>query len=204
MADRPIVIPGDPLAAAALTPEERAAWKKFRTDYARMQEQLVQLQARQEAAESEAPHGMILSRPEFNREVARLLALEARYGGTSSLVYFDCGNLGQLTAQFSRSVTNAAIRAISDTLLRHIRGCDIAGRLEADEFGVLLVRCKNEDAWRKAELLAAQMRDAVAAIHDHPFELTAGFGVYTFAGGDDAAHGIQAAAKAMLGKAARG
>ncbi len=202
MANIPIVIPDDPLADAALTPEQRTAWKKFRADHARLQEKLATLQEKQDAADKEIPGGMILSRPEFNREVARLLALEERYGGTSSLIYFDCDNLEHLTEQFTRSVTNAAIRTISDSLLHHVRACDMVGRLDANEFGVLLARCNNENAWRKAELLADQMRTAVMEIHGHTFELAVSYGVYTFTGREDVTGGIHAAAKAMLKKTA--
>ncbi|MEJ0063827.1 MAG: diguanylate cyclase [Alphaproteobacteria bacterium] len=192
----------DPLADAALTPEQRAAWQKFRADHARVQQKLIEFQARQSASEETPAFGMILSRPEFNREVARLLALEERYGGTSSLIYFDCDNLGTLTEQSGRNVTNAAIRVIGDRLLGQVRACDIVGRLDASEFGVLLTRCGTDDAWRKAELLAEHMRDAVRKIHGQVFVLEVSFGAYTFAGREDVTNGIQSAARAMLGKKA--
>ncbi|MEQ1652933.1 MAG: diguanylate cyclase [Hyphomicrobium sp.] len=189
----------DPLADAALTAEQRAVWQKFLADHARLQGKVAEMQTKLEAGkDDEPPMGMILSRPEFNREVARLLALEERYGGTSSLIYFECDNLNHLTEKHGRNVTNAAIRKLCDTLLAHVRACDIVGRLDVHEFGVLLVRCDLENAWRKGALLAEQMRAAVAEIHGHTFDLSVSFGAYTFVARDDVANGIKAAARAML------
>ena len=188
----------DPLADAALTPEQRAAWQQLRSANAKLQQKVADLQSRQEPDDSD---GMILSRPEFNREVARLLALEERYGGTSSIVYFNCENIETLTTQYGRNVTNAALRALCDLLLKNVRACDIVGRLGGQEFGVLLVRCGNDDAWRKGESLAGLMQGAVQMVHDHPFALSLSYGAYSFAPRDDVATGLQAAAKTMLRKA---
>ena len=189
----------DPLADAALTPEQRAYWQQFRLAHAKLQERVAELQ-RNAQDDAEAP-GMILTRPEFNREVARLLALEERYGGTSSVIYFNCDNLENLTTQYGRNVTNAAIRILCDTLIKHVRACDIVGRLNSNEFGVLLVRCGNEDAWRKGDSLAVQMQSAVQIVHNHPFTLNVSYGAYSFAARDDLATGLQAAAQSMLKKA---
>jgi diguanylate cyclase (GGDEF)-like protein len=196
-------IKDDPLADAALTAEQRAAWQKFRAEHAQLAGKVNELQTKLADKTDEPPLGMILSRPEFNREVARLLAIEERYGGSSSLVYLDCDNLPHLTEKHGRNVTNAAIRQLCDALIKHVRACDIVGRLEAHEFGVLLVRCNLENAWRKGALLAEQMRAAIAEVHGHTFDLSVSFGAYTFVERDDVANGIQAAAKAMLEESKR-
>jgi len=188
----------DLLADAALTPEQRAYWLQFRTAHAKLQKRVAELQSKQD--EESDLQGMVLSRPEFNREVARLLALEERYGGTSSIIYFNCDNLDKLAEQHGRAVANAAIRTICDTLLRHVRACDIVGRLDSNEFGVLLVRCDNDNAWRKGDGLATTLQAAVQVVHNHPFDLAISYGAYSFAGRDDVATGLQAAAKAMLNK----
>ena len=55
-----------------------------------------------------------------------------------------------LRGAHGKSVANAAVREISDILMKQVRGSDIVGRLAPDEFGVLLMRCDNENAWKKA------------------------------------------------------
>jgi diguanylate cyclase (GGDEF)-like protein len=200
MREIPPVYDHDLLADAALTPEQRAYWLQFREAQTKLQQRVAELQTKLEQDEADQI-GMILSRPDFNREVARLLALEERYGGTSSIVYFNCDNLDSLTQQHGRNVTNAAIRILCDSLIKHVRACDIVGRLDQNEFGVLLVRCGNDDAWRKGEGLSVAMQAAVQMVHNHPFALSVSYGAYSFAGRDDVATGLQSAAKAMLSKA---
>ena len=199
MLEKPFPLDPDLLADAALTPEQRAYWLHFRTAHSRFQHRVAELQERMQQQELDS-QGMVLSRLEFNREVARLLALEERYGGTSSIVYFHCDNLDHLTSKHGRNVTNAAIRILCDTLLKHVRACDIVGRLDGDEFGVLLVRCGNDDAWRKADSLAMKMQMAVQSVHGHAFDLLVSYGAYSFSGREDVATGLQNAAQAMLSK----
>lgn len=199
MREIPPTSEADLLADAALTPEQRAYWAQFRAAHAKLQARVADLQSRLELDEMDAP-GMILSRPEFNREVARLLAIEERYGGTSSIVYFHCDNLESLATAHGRNVANAAVRVLCDTLLKNVRVCDIIGRLESCEFGVLLVRCGNADAWRKGDLLATKMQEAVTTVHNHPFALSVAYGAYSFAARDDVATGLKAAAQAMTKK----
>jgi diguanylate cyclase (GGDEF)-like protein len=186
----------DFLADAALTAEQRAAWQQFRTAHHKLQQRVAELQAKQQDEADQ--QGMVLSRPDFNREVARLLALEERYGGTSSIVYFTCDNLELLAAQHGRNVANAAIRTLCDTLLQQVRACDIVGRLGGNEFGVLLVRCGNIDAWRKGGALAIALQTAVQTVHQHAFALDVQYGAYSFAARDDVATGLHNAAHAML------
>lgn len=199
MHDNPTIPDYDPLEDAALTHEQRAYWLQYRAAHEKLQKRVAELQSQQAYDDSDL-QGMILSRPEFNREVARLLALEERYGGTSSIIYFTCDNLETLTVNHGRSVTNAAVRILCDTLLQKVRACDIVGRLGNNEFGVLLVRCGNDDAWRKGGSLAAAMRESVVSVHQHRFELAVSYGAYSFAPRDDVATGLQHAATAMLGK----
>ncbi len=105
--------------------------------------------------------GTILTRAEFNREVARMLAYDDRYGGSSSIVYLDIENIESVTSQYGKSVANAALRDVADVLMKNIRGSDIIGRLAPTEFGVLLVRCDNASAWKKGGDLAALLTSAL-------------------------------------------
>jgi diguanylate cyclase (GGDEF)-like protein len=189
----------DFLADAALTPEQRAYWLQFRAAYSKLRARVAEYQAK--AQDEQDTGGMVLSQPEFHREVARLLALENRYGGTSSVVILNCENLHEVTTTYGRNVTNAAIRNLCDVLLANVRACDIVGRLGVTEFAVLLVRCSNDDAWRKAESLAQIMQDAVREVHQHNLSLSISFGAYSFAPRDDVTAGLGQAAKAMTAKA---
>jgi diguanylate cyclase (GGDEF)-like protein len=196
---KPIDLAKDWLANAALAPEQREIWNAIRAELgtARIKIQDLQTQIRLlERQPIEEPHS-ILTRPEFNREVARMLAFDQRYGGTSSVLYFDFEKLNDVSGQYGKSVANAAIRQIGDTLLKNVRGSDVIGRLAPDEFGVLLMRCDNASAWRKGEQLASSLYEATVEVHGCKLDVAISYGAYTFRDDEDLATGLKEAAHAV-------
>jgi diguanylate cyclase (GGDEF)-like protein len=189
----------DWLADAPLTPDQRRAWNMLRGELASAQAKNQELQdkIRQFEVPQDAAEPTILNRPEFNREVARMLAFDERYGGMSSVLYFDFEQLDEAATRYGRSVANAAIREIGLILIRSIRSSDIVGRLAPDEFGILLMRCDNEAAWRKAEALATTLQQALTEIHGCKLDVRVSFGAYTFRDNEDVSTGLKEAAKAM-------
>src|ERR1700733_1950840 len=140
----PLDLAIDWLADAPLTPPQRQGWNVLRSELIAAREKINGLETRVKNLEHAPDEPLtVLTRPEFNREVARMLAFDERYGGISSVLYFDFENLEEITTRYGKSVANAAIREISNVLTRHVRGSDVVGRLAADEFGVLLMRCDN-------------------------------------------------------------
>jgi diguanylate cyclase (GGDEF)-like protein len=141
---------------------------------------------------------VILTRPEFNREVARMLAFDERYGGISSILYFDFDQLEETAATFGRAVANAALREIGEIMTKNLRSSDIIGRLASDEFGVLLMRCDNAAAWRKAEVVAIKLQNALSEIHTQKLKIKVSYGAYTFRDREDVSIGLKEAAQTML------
>jgi diguanylate cyclase (GGDEF)-like protein len=190
----------DWLADAPLSPEQRQAWNQMRSELVAAREKVKDLEARVRLLERQPPEEdaqTILTRPEFNREVARMLAFDERYGGTSSVLYFDFENLEGIAGRHGKSVANAAAREISDVLMKHIRGSDIVGRLAMDEFGVLLVRCDNANAWKKGEQLSSLLYEALAELHGCRLDLAISYGAYTFKENEDVGRGLKEAAQAV-------
>ncbi len=181
----------DPLADAPLGPEQRRVWEATRAEVKLLRAQIQQMERTQ--TEEGASHA-VLNRPEFNREVARMLAFDERYGGASSVVYFDFENWDKINTALGRAVANAAVRHICDTLVRYTRSCDIVGRLGTNEFGVLLARCDNAAAWKKGAALATALHQALAEIHGHPLQPSLTYGAYTFRAKEDVATGLKQAA----------
>lgn len=191
----------DPLAKANLTNEERQIWQDTRSALIIAREENAQLQERLQKIEQANPSDgfvqTVLTRPEFNREVARMLAFDERYGGTSSVLYFDIENLPDIHRACGREVADKIVRTICDTLARHIRNSDILGRLATDEFGVLLSRCENENAWKKGETLSDMLTENIRRIHGCTVEPVVNYGAYTFREKENVATGLQEAARAM-------
>jgi diguanylate cyclase (GGDEF)-like protein len=161
-------------------------------------EHIKRLEAKIKSLEQQmADEQAILTRPEFNREVARMLAFDERYGGTSSVLYFDIVGLNRLGSRFSQELAVETVRTIANVLTAYVRRSDIVGRLGAEEYGVLLVRCDNNAAWRKGRALAAQLAADLETVSGQKLELDISFGAYTFREEEDVAAGLKHAAQTL-------
>jgi diguanylate cyclase (GGDEF)-like protein len=89
------------------------------------------------------------------------------------------------------------LREIGIILKRCVRGSDIVGRLAPDEFGVLLMRCDNASAWRKAEVLASDLQRALVEVHGCKIDIRVSYGAYTFRDNEDLSTGLKEAAQSM-------
>jgi diguanylate cyclase (GGDEF)-like protein len=189
----------DELADAPLTVDQRRMWNALRGELAstRAKNQELHERLRQYEQQKAEADPTLLNRIDFNREVARMLAFDERYGGMSSILYFDFEGVEEAAAHFGRAVTNAAYREIATVMAHGIRNSDIIGRLAPDEFGVLLMRCDNAAAWRKAETLSLNLQEALAEIHDCKLNIKISYGAYTFRDNEDLAVGLKEAAQAM-------
>ena len=186
----------DWLADAILTHDQRKVWTHLREELKAAHDKISLMEDRLRELEQQTNHHLptVLTRPDFNREVARMLAHDDRYGGVSSIVYINLENLEQITALHGKSVANAATRTMCDTLLQCVRTSDIAGRLGVDEFGVFLARCDNANAWKKGEFLASRLHQALLEVHTKLLRPSLTFGAYTFRQNQDVTEGLKLAA----------
>lgn len=163
-----------------LNEEQLRAWQAVQADLAAVKARLARLERTRPGDVD-----LLRTRPEFTREVARMLAYDERYGCVSSVVYFDVMGL----AEKEDSLRDSLAQWIGETLLTHVRGCDIVARLAPDEFGVFLVRCGHEDADKKARMLTESL-----APHLRTFGLQdIGFETYSF--GEPAGETAQVASR---------
>lgn len=186
------------LAHSHLSSEQKEFLKSLNRDLGMAQAQIKKLEAKIAQLEEkiEAEH-TVLTRPEFNREVARMLAVDDRYGGVSSVLYFDFASIAGLESRYGADLAAEAVKGIAYILTRYIRRSDIVGRLAVDEFGVLLVRCNNEDAWAKGRELAALLMTRLEIIEGKKLALDISFGAYTFGKGENVNAGLREASQAI-------
>lgn len=197
----------DPLADAALSREERTAWEETRLELARARKKIHMMEMRLSVLENKIADSQVaeavLNRPDFNREVARMLAFDERYGGTSSVLYFDIENMADLVAAYGQLIAEKMVRKICDSLARDIRRSDILGRLAHDEFGVLLARCANDAAWKKAEGMAGHLFEALKSLPELATPPVISYGAYTFREKDTLPASAQKAAMRLTASAER-
>lgn len=188
----------DWLTDAPLTPEQREVWNALRSEVVAARLTVIELEKRIYGLEhSGTDLTTVLNRPDFNREVARMLAFNDRYGGVSSVVYINIENMETTAEQHGKAIVDACIRQACNVLAQHVRGSDVLGRLAGDEFGVLLGQCDNADAWRKGEQLASFLRAGLLEVQNVKLGLKIYYGAYTFKDDKDIGVGIKEAAKVM-------
>ena len=189
----------DWLAQAPLTPEQREVWNTMRAEVVSSREAIRDLNKRIRLLEHPPAEEQmsVLTRPEFNREVARMLAFNQRYGGASSVIYINLENMNGVAERYGKSVANAAIRETSNILMKSVRGSDIVGRLAGDEFGVLLGQCDNVNAWKKGEFISSQLHKVLSEVHGCKLEINVCYGAYTFQDNQDVGIGLKEAAQVM-------
>jgi len=141
--------PAPPPEAAALAREN-----------AELRAELVALRARLAEAEGLADRDALT--PLFNRralmrELARTLAAVERYGGPASFVYFDLDGLKAINDRFGHAAGDAALKAVAERLVGHVRASDAAGRMGGDEFAVILAQTTGFQAEAKAGALAQEI-----------------------------------------------
>ena len=96
----------------------------------------------------------LLNRRALLRELGRIRTFAQRYGSPASLVYFDLDDLKGVNDRLGHAAGDAALKAVAERLLAHVRESDIVGRMGGDEFAVILVQADRATAEAKAASLA--------------------------------------------------
>jgi diguanylate cyclase (GGDEF)-like protein len=96
----------------------------------------------------------LLNRRAFLRELGRIRTFAQRYGSPASLVYFDLDDLKGVNDRLGHAAGDAALKAVAERLLAHVRESDIVGRMGGDEFAVILAQADQATAEAKAAALA--------------------------------------------------
>lgn len=197
----PLDLLTDYLADAPLTPEQRTIWRDLCAELVLARVRIQELETRVRTLDRDAgkdgPAMTLLNRPDFNREVARMLAIDERYGSISSVIYINVENLDLIKSRHGSQLVEAAIRCISDALINQVRRSDVLGRLSPDEFGILLPRCNNENALKKGEKVATILYDALCDLWGPNLRPHISFGAYTFRDKDDLSQGLKRAAESI-------
>jgi diguanylate cyclase (GGDEF)-like protein len=92
----------------------------------------------------------ILNRRGFERELKRAIARVARYVGNAAIVFIDLDHFKSINDHFGHLAGDAALQAVSETIVRNCRNSDVVARFGGDEFAVLLWNLSEDDARAKA------------------------------------------------------
>ena len=139
----------------------------------------------------------LLNRRAFVRELPRYIAFTGRYGTPATLIYFDLNGFKSVNDTYGHAGGDAVLNHFAETLLCHVRDSDIVGRLGGDEFGVLLTHANQEQGLKKADQLAANLREAPTMWNGKPIPTGFSYGAFELKPGDTADLAMARADEAM-------
>jgi diguanylate cyclase (GGDEF)-like protein len=188
------------IPANEFTPKVQQAIMTLMAEVEKLRRELQQTQARiadLEQLADQDPLAPIANRRAFVRELSRMLSFAERYSTPSSIVYFDVNGLKGINDTYGHSAGDAVLSQVANTLTKNVRDSDFVARLGGDEFGVILTYTDAETAKAKADSLAQMISEQATPWKDQMLRVSVAYGIYSFKGGEDVAHALEAADKAM-------
>jgi diguanylate cyclase (GGDEF)-like protein len=185
---------------AEFTPRVRDAIMGLMGEVDELRRELAQTRARlDEMGKAADQDGMLplLNRRAFVRELTRYIAFTGRYNTPASLVYFDLNHLKRTNDTLGHAAGDAVLAHFATVLQAHVRDSDSVGRLGGDEFGVLLSHANQEQALRKADLLAQALKDSPTLWNGHSIPVSFAYGAFELTSADSPDMAIARADQAM-------
>jgi len=182
------------------TPRVRDAIMTLMGEVDSLRRELQQTRSRLEEAEKSADQDHLLpllNRRAFVRELTRYIGFTDRYGTPTSLIYFDLDGFKLVNDTFGHAAGDAVLENFSRVLLSNVRDSDIVGRLGGDEFGVLLSHANQDQAHKKADLLARDLNQSHAVWQGRAIPTSFSYGTFELKPGEDAATAMARADEAM-------
>ena len=196
--DAPASVLGIP--EAEFTPKVRSAIMGLMTEVDSLRRELSETRKRLDEVEKAADQdGLLplLNRRAFVRELTRYIAFTGRYNTPASLIYFDLNHMKQVNDTHGHAAGDAVLAHFADVLMGHVRDSDSVGRLGGDEFGVLLSHAGQDQALKKADILADALRTQPALWNDKEITVSFAYGAFELKAGDNADIAMARADEAM-------
>ena len=119
----------------------------------------------------------LLNRRRFHEELSRQVAVDDRYGQTSTVLLIDLDGFKYINDTLGHAAGDRLLQLVAETLRRRLRSSDTLGRLGGDEFGVLLPSTRSSEAAAVAESLLAGVREAKGFFNGQWVRTTASIGL---------------------------
>ena len=100
----------------------------------------------------------LANRRRFREEVRRAVGSADRFGDAAAILFLDLDGFKYLNDTYGHAAGDNCLVRVAGILRQAVRDIDVVGRFGGDEFAILLVRTRRDDALR----IADEIRSAVA------------------------------------------
>lgn len=120
----------------------------------------------------------LLNRRAFSEQATGLLAQARRHGWPVALVVFDLDHFKRINDQHGHPAGDAVLRAVADVASTQVRRGELLARHGGEEFVLLAVDCRADEARQLAERLRQTLADAPIALpNGGTLHVTSSFGL---------------------------
>jgi len=106
-------------------------------------------------------------------------------------------DMKKINDTYGHEAGDQALFHVAKTLVEHVRGTDVVGRLGGDEFGIILAQADETVGMQKAAELAEVITKNPVTLGGVSQKMSLAFGTYTFRSGDKPDDALDKADKAM-------
>jgi diguanylate cyclase (GGDEF)-like protein len=145
----------------------------------------------------------LLNYDSLAEELERAISAARRANESIGLLVFDVDHLRRVNEQHGHLAGDLVLTHVGRIIGATVRSSDLVARIGAEEFGVLIRRCRLEDAGRVGEKIRAAIADTPASFGDLPLRVRVSAGVASYPNHGSAAQDILRAADRAL-QAAKG
>jgi diguanylate cyclase (GGDEF)-like protein len=112
-------------------------------------------------------------------EVEREVERSKRYGRALSVMRADVDGFRQMNDEYGKLAGDHILKEVAQAVVHNVRKVDTVGRLEADEFLVVLPGAKSGDAKRIADRVKRSVREHPIQVRESRLAATVTVGVHT-------------------------
>ncbi len=142
-----------------------------------------------------------LTRRKFDDDMDIELQRAKRYNHTTSLILLDLDQLGEVNKNFGHAAGDAVLRKAADLCRGALRNVDLLGRVDGDQFAILLPETGREGAINVVERLCQEIKTSPTSIGNSLITVSACFGMTVAAETDRTGHSMLRRAEHALREA---
>ncbi len=145
-----------------------------------------------------------LTKLRFEQELDGELDRSKRYKHSVSLILCDLDHLSGVNNSFGHAAGDAVLRNVAGLCKDALRTVDVLGRIEGDQFAILLPETSRDGALNVVERLRHEIKTMPTSMGNSIITITASFGVTVAAETDRTGHGMLRRASDALRQAQEG